>query len=96
MTTMDVVIVGEADIQQIGTVLEGLEYVDDDMISRMRLAYPHIRFTLCSEDDTGEREPYASYCGFDIHLVSSGAGACSLLTHNIEQCTGLVIALHEE
>jgi hypothetical protein len=96
MTTMDMIAIGESDINQIGTVLEGLEFIDEEVMTRMRRAYPHLRFTLCSEDDTGSREPYASFCGFDLHLVSSGEGRCSSLTYYLEQCTGIVVALHEE
>ncbi|PWI33862.1 hypothetical protein DI392_06585 [Vibrio albus] len=96
MTSADTIAVGKSDIAQIGAVLEGLEYIDDDMMTRMRSAYPNLRFTLCSEDDMGEREPYESFCGFDLHLVTSGEGRCSSLTYHLEQCTGIVVALHEE
>ena len=97
MSEVSSAVVRESEIKYIGEVLEGLNFVDEEEIGKMRKGYPHLRFTLCSEDDIRVgREPYASFCGFDLHLVSSAEGRCSTLTFDLEQCTGIVVALHEE
>lgn len=86
----------ESQITQIGQLLESRNTIDEAAISKLRDAYPNLRFTLCSEDDIGERESYQTYTNFDLHLVASIPGSCSHLTYYLEQCTGILIALHEE
>ncbi len=95
MAIKELIQVTAADIQHIGSVLEGLESINDSTMSQMRAAYPHLSFSLCSEDDTGERTPYAVFGGFDIHLLAANPHGCSALTNEIDSCNGLVVALHE-
>ncbi|MCL1074744.1 DUF6129 family protein [Shewanella dokdonensis] len=84
----------EHEIETIGSRIAQESAIDEALLSRMRAAYPQWRFTLCSEDDTGEREPYLSFNGFDLHLVRLSTTGCASLTPWPEQCSGILIALH--
>ncbi|WED24072.1 hypothetical protein L3Q72_22850 [Vibrio sp. JC009] len=96
MDTATKPVTGDSEIRHISQVLEPLEVIDEEVMTKMRSAYPHLRFTLCFEDELGVREPYSEHSSFDLHLVSAPRGSCSHLTFDVQQCTGLVIALHEE
>ncbi|MDG3085006.1 hypothetical protein P7F88_02420 [Vibrio hannami] len=89
-------LIGEVQIAYIGQLLESRNIIDEEAISKLREAFPSLRFTLSSEDEVGEREAYECFSNFDIHLVASHPGGCSHLTYNAEQCNGILIALHEE
>ena len=84
----------EGDVSNIIQRLESLA-VNEQVIADARKNYPQYRFVLCSEDDMYEQEPYQTCNHFDVHLIKAGMG-CSSLTRDIDDCAGLVIALHEE
>ncbi|MDB1124162.1 DUF6129 family protein [Vibrio algarum] len=96
MESVLAIAVEDSEIKQLGFLIENLDTIDDLALRKVRTSYPHLKFTLCSEDDIGEREPYYRFATFDLHLVCVSKGSCSHLTHNISSCNGVVIALHEE
>ncbi|WP_084882857.1 DUF6129 family protein [Vibrio sp. qd031] len=82
------------EIEIIGRRLSRISDIDEKSLSSLRQDYPHLRFTLCSEDDTAEREPFVTFDHFDLHLLSAGNG-CLGLTFDISNYRGVVIALRE-
>lgn len=82
------------ELEIIGRKLDKHNYIDEQHISALKRDYPHLRFVLCSEDDTGEREPYLQFDNFDLHLMSDGNG-CLGLTLDVSNFRGVVIALRE-
>jgi hypothetical protein len=88
--------VSQHGIEQVCRVLDSAEAIGERLIASLRSSYPAVRFTLCSEDDMGAREPYQTGKGYDLHLVAANQGGCSHLTFDLSECSGLVIALHEE
>ncbi|QUN05345.1 hypothetical protein KDN34_14255 [Shewanella yunxiaonensis] len=85
----------DREIETIGSRIARESTIDEALLARLRAAYPQWRFTLCSEDDTGEREPYLTFDGFDLHLVRLSATGCASLTPWPEQSSGILVALHE-
>ncbi len=83
-------------IETISDQLAALAVLDEYNVREFRKQYPQYLFTVCFEDDLGEREPFLVRDSFDLHLMVSGNGSCSHLTFDVESCSGLVIALHEE
>lgn len=86
----------EQTLNQIVSALDGASLIDENTLAPLREIHCHLRFTLCSEDDMGMREPYLTGKGYDLHLVAVSDGGCSSLTLDPENCGGLVIAVHEE
>ena len=86
----------ETQLGDIGTKLDEVVNRQVDWLALIQQQYPQLRFTVCSEDDTGCHEPFHSYDQFDLHLVAHSLSGCSSLTQDVNHCTGLVIALHEE
>lgn len=84
----------EHQIEIISRRLDRLYGIDEQTLVVLKRDFPQLRFALCSEDDTSEREPYRHFHTFDLHLLSGGDG-CLGLTHDIDRCRGLVIALRE-
>jgi hypothetical protein len=83
------------DLEIIGRRLDKQNCIDEQFLGHIKQDFPHLRFILCSEDDTGEREPYLQFDDFDLHLFSGGSG-CLGLTHDTHNFRGVVIALREE
>lgn len=65
--------------------------VDDTLKEELKQAFPGIRFTLCSEDDTHAGKPVMESEGFEIYLVGSSEH-CLTLTNDYALATGVVIA----
>jgi hypothetical protein len=65
--------------------------VDDTLKEELKLAFPGIRFTLCSEDDIHAGKPVLQEQGFDLYLVGS-SDHCLSLTNDFALATGVVIA----
>lgn len=58
----------------------------------LREAYPHLQFSLCSEDDINEDlEPVGETAGFFLYLLD-GHDHCLRLTSDPEMATGVVLA----
>jgi hypothetical protein len=87
--------VTEAILYEIIEKLELNGVCDDAYLTQLKSEYSDIRFTLCSDNDTGVREPFRECNYFDLHLVAFSQTGCSQLTSNIDSCSGVAIALHE-
>ncbi|PMH44854.1 hypothetical protein BCU68_11970 [Vibrio sp. 10N.286.49.B3] len=83
------------EIETIGRRLDKETSIDDNTLVRLKKDFSHLRFTLCSEDDTAEREPFEQYEKFDLHLLGAGSG-CLGLTMDTSNYCGVVVALREE
>ncbi|WP_413282657.1 hypothetical protein [Vibrio sp. MA40-2] len=86
----------DKDILAIAHQLELTDFITTGSFDAVEMNYPYVKFTQCSEDDLAELESYQSFQGFDLHLVSSGGAGCSFITRELGQCTGILIALHED
>ncbi|WPC76290.1 hypothetical protein [Vibrio porteresiae] len=85
------------EIEAIGASLAAQPTMSDAVVARFKQQYPGVSFTLCFESDMGSHDPYVEYEQFDLHLVAHSAqGGCSRVTTDLNACSGLVIALHEE
>jgi len=89
-------VLGEEELHNIGQFLQAVDSITEQTITTLRQIHPQLRFTLCSDDDIGEREAYCCYSTFELHLVASQRGGCSYLTHDINLSTGIVVALLQE
>jgi hypothetical protein len=87
--------VTEAVLCEIMEKLELNGICDDAYLTQLKNEYSDIRFTLCSDNDTGVREPFRECHFFDLHLVAFSQTGCSQLTSSIEFCSGVAIALRE-
>lgn len=65
--------------------------VGDTLKEELKLAFPGIRFTLCSEEDIHAGKPVLESQGFDLYLVGS-SDHCLSLTNDFALATGVVIA----
>ncbi|KFZ37881.1 hypothetical protein HR45_08535 [Shewanella mangrovi] len=81
-------------ISAIGDRIAAHSVINEQVLIDMRSEFPTLKFTLCFEDDLGEREPYISYPSFDLHLMQLRPGSCAGLTFSPEECSGIVVALH--
>ncbi|MCH1926134.1 hypothetical protein L9G74_13680 [Shewanella sp. C32] len=81
-------------IASIGEQIASHPVINEQVLIAMRSEFPSLKFTLCFEDDLGEREPYLSYASFDLHLMQLRPDSCAGLTFSPEDCAGVVVALH--
>ncbi|WP_417763298.1 hypothetical protein [Shewanella sp.] len=81
-------------IATIGEQIASHPVINEQVLIAMRSEFPSLKFTLCFEDDLGEREPYLSYASFDLHLMQLRQDSCAGLTFSPEDCSGIVVALH--
>ena len=84
----------EQRIADIGGQIASHPVINEQVLIAMRSEFPSLKFTLCFEDDLGEREPYLSFPTFDLHLMQLNPGSCAGLTDSPESCSGVVVALH--
>jgi hypothetical protein len=94
--TLKIELVTVAILKEITATLDPLPLIDDTTIAGLRNDYPNLRFSLCYDTEMGFRDAYTECDGYDIHLVSHSTSGCSGLTDQLDNCTGLVIALHDE
>ena len=68
----------------------------DELLPKLRVAYPALRFSQCSEDDIPPRLPPAiSAPGFDLYLMDTREH-CISLTRDAAIASGVVIAWRVE
>lgn len=65
--------------------------VDEDLKDALKMSYPEIRFTLCSEDDIHAGKPVMENDRHAIYLVGNGEH-CLTLTNDYMLATGVVVA----
>lgn len=66
--------------------------LSEPVIATLRLKWPGLSFTWCSENDIPARlNPHATGSGYDLYLVS-GAEHCVAFTDHLEAATGIVLA----
>lgn len=64
-------------------------------LSLLRQEFEDAHFTYCMDDDMGDAKPYLECEGFNVYLVNSQTH-CSVLTGELEDSSGLVLADVEE
>ncbi|MBS1145317.1 MAG: hypothetical protein H6R14_2723 [Proteobacteria bacterium] len=65
----------------------------DGSAAALRLRFPDLHFTECSEDDVSPRyKPAFSVEGYDLFLITGASGHCLELTNQAESATGILIA----
>lgn len=67
--------------------------VDDTVVGQLRVQWPKIHFTYCSDDDIHNGKPVQVAEQFSLYLVDSSEH-CLCLTNDFDTATGLVIAEH--
>jgi len=84
----------ESDIDEINTSLveSGL---DESVVKELRIKWPNIHFTYCSDEDIYGPKAIRESDGFSIYLIDS-RNHCLNFTASTEIATGLVLAEHEE
>ena len=66
---------------------------EDASAARLRLRFPELHFTECSEDDVSPRaKPVAETTDYRLYLVSGAAGHCLSLSNDCDSATGIVVA----
>jgi hypothetical protein len=81
-------------LQEIITKADALG-LSDATITALRQKWPHLSFTLCSENDIPARlTPKASGHGYDLYLVD-GAEHCVAFTDHLDVATGMVLAYRD-
>ena len=63
----------------------------DEVLSQVRENYAGKHFTWCTEDDINSGKPIFEHELFDVYAVNS-SDHCSVLTNDLSQATGLVLA----
>lgn len=76
-------------VQSIADKLQQVE-LDENLIRDLRISYPQLHFTYCTDDDINYPHPVLSYTKFNVYLV--GGENCLALTHDYTNATGIVIA----
>jgi hypothetical protein len=69
--------------------------LNESSVSDIRIRWPEIHFTFCSDDDVCGPSAIRESDGFSIYLID-GRDHCLSFTSNPEIATGLVLAEHEE
>lgn len=70
--------------------------LNEDALSALKVNWPELRFTLCSDDDMPARMPPALECGqFNLYLLGGGEH-CLSLTVDPLQAIGVVLATVDE
>lgn len=63
---------------------------DPAVLTRLRDAFPTVRFTLCSDDEIGRARPVLERDSFNLYLV--GGDHCLTLTNDFATASGVVLA----
>ena len=59
----------------------------------LRLKFPDLHFTECSEDDVSPLyRPVVHLDGYNLYLISGSSGHCLALTNTPENATGILVA----
>lgn len=86
--------ISESDLDQI--VAKTLEVgAHESGLSALKQDFPHIHFTLCSDDDVISGRPLREYLLFNIYLVNTSQH-CAILTNDADNASGVVIAWRTE
>lgn len=65
----------------------------DGSAAALRLRFPELHFTECSEDDVSPRyRPAFSIAGYELFYISGATGHCLEITNIAESATGILIA----
>lgn len=80
-----------ATTEEIAALVEQQLPLDEQVISKLRNAYPEMHFTYCQDDDITNGKPVLERDAFNVYLID-GREHCLCLTNNNDTATGLVIA----
>ena len=69
--------------------------LDGATVGKLRLLWPDIHFTHCSEDDISQAKPVLENSSFSLYLVDN-SNHCISFTLSNEKATGIVIAECED
>lgn len=94
--TLNMALVTVTILKEITSLLDSWAVIDDTSIASLRNDYPNLRFSYCYDTEMGSHDAFSEHQGYDIHLVSHSTTGCSGLTNHLDNCTGLVIAVHDE
>jgi hypothetical protein len=78
-------------LDQIITIVERAG-LNAQTLGALREALPEIHFTLCMDDDLGNKTPVRTATGFNLYLVAGSNGHCLAITQDMERATGVVLA----
>ena len=69
--------------------------LDDSLVGKLRVEWPEIHFTFCSEDDIDQAKPVYENNDFFLYLVDN-SNHCISFTSSHDNATGVVIAECED
>ena len=70
--------------------------LDDARLAELRLAFPGLSLTLCSDNDVPPKlQPVRGGEGFSLYLVDAREH-CASLTNDAQNASGVVLALHDD
>lgn len=83
-------------LERIANAAAALNVLNEDALAGLKLIWPELRFTLCSDEDMPARMPPAlQHAGFNLYMVGGGEH-CISLTTDPEQAIGVVLAWVDE
>jgi len=83
-------------LEQIANLAGTVGDLNDDLMEVIKLRWPDLRFTLCSDEDMPARlEPALKKKHFNLYLVGSSEH-CLSLTDDFQSAIGVVVALVDE
>ena len=83
-------------LERIANAAAALDALNEDALAGLKLIWPDLRFTVCSDDDMPARLPPAlKREKFNLYLVN-GSEHCLSLTDDPLQAIGVVLAQLEE
>ncbi len=86
----------EETLERIANAAAALRELNEDALTGLKLIWPDLRFTLCSDEDMPARMPAAlQRAGFNLYMVGGGEH-CISLTTDPEQAIGVVLAWMDE
>lgn len=65
--------------------------VSEETVRALRVSWPRVHFSFCSDDDICGVEPVKTAPGLNVYLVD-GSAHCLMLTNDLDAATGLVLA----
>ena len=80
-----------ATVSDISEQVRQADFIDEDIVTSLRAAYPDIHFTYCLDDDITVGKPVIEENKFNIYLID-GREHCLCLTNDYDTATGIVIA----
>jgi hypothetical protein len=86
--------ISENDLDQI--VTKTLEVgANESGLAVLKQSFPHLHFTLCSDDDIINGKPIYKNPLFNMYLVNTSQH-CAVLTNDADHASGVVIAWRTE